>query len=149
MMNSALDHAQLLDAVGDAIVVCDTEGAIIFWNPAAERMFGFTRDEAMGQSLDIIIPERQRKRHWDGYFETMRTGVTRYGSALLRVPALTKDGHPLSIAFTVALLFDADGKATSIVSMIRDETERWKEERELKRRVAELEAKAGQSAQAQ
>lgn len=149
MMNSALDHAQLLDAVGDAIVVCDTEGNITFWNPASERMFGFTRDEAMGRSLDIIIPERQRKRHWDGYFETMRTGVTRYGSALLRVPALHKDGHALSIAFTVALLFDADGKANSIVSMIRDETERWKEERELKRRVAELEAKAGQSAQAQ
>lgn len=140
-----VDHAQLLDAVGDAIVVCDGAGAIILWNAGAERMFGFTKQEALGASLDIIIPERQRKRHWDGYYETMRTGVTRYGSALLRVPALHKDGHALSIAFTVALLFDADGKPTSIVSMIRDETERWKEERALQRRVAELEAKVGQT----
>lgn len=144
-----MDHAQLLDALGDAVVVCDGAGAIIFWNRAAERMFGFTKAEALGASLDIIIPERQRKRHWDGYFETMRTGVTRYGSALLRVPALHKDGHALSIAFTVALLSGADGKATSIVSMIRDETERWKEERALQRRVAELEAKAGQTAHPQ
>ncbi|MBB6309985.1 PAS domain-containing protein [Xanthobacter tagetidis] len=140
-----VDHAQLLDAVGDAIVVCDGAGAIILWNAGAERMFGFTKEEALGASLDIIIPERQRKRHWDGYYETMRTGVTRYGSALLRVPALHKDGHALSIAFTVALLSGADGRPTSIVSMIRDETERWKEERALQRRVAELEAKVGQT----
>jgi PAS domain S-box-containing protein len=148
-MTSALDHAQLLDALGDAIVVCDGAGAITFWNGAAERMFGFTRQEALGASLDIIIPERQRKRHWDGYNETMRTGVTRYGSALLRVPALHKDGHALSIAFTVALLPDADGKPAAIASMIRDETERWKEERALQRRVAELEAKVGQTTQSQ
>lgn len=150
MMKPDLDHAQLLDAIADALVVCDRDGAIVLWNPAAERMFGFTQAEALGRSLDLIIPERQRQRHWDGYAETMRTGTTRYGSTLLRVPALHKDGHALSIAFTVALVFDADGKATHVASVIRDETQRWKDERELKRRVAELEAKeAGQTAQAQ
>lgn len=149
MMKPALDHAQLLDAVADAVVVCDVDGAIVLWNPAAERMFGFTADEALGKSLDLIIPERQRKRHWDGYAETMRTGVTRYGTTLLRVPALHKDGHSLSIAFTVALMFDPDGKATHVASVIRDETDRWKEERDLRRRLAELEAKAGSTAQAQ
>lgn len=148
-MTTALDLAQLLDAIGDAIVVCDSKGAIVRWNPAAERMFGFTPVEAVGQSLDIIIPERQRKRHWDGYHETMRTGITRYGTSLLRVPALHKDGRSLSIAFTVSLLFGADGGVTHIASVIRDETERWKEERDLRKRLGELEARLKEGSQAQ
>lgn len=147
-MTTALDSAQLLDAVGDAIVVCDASGAITYWNPAAERMFGHTPDEARGQSLDIIIPERQRQRHWDGYHETMRTGITRYGTSLLRVPAIHKDGHALSIAFTVALLLDAEGRPTHIASVIRDETERWKQEKTLQKRIAELEAKLKATTQA-
>lgn len=147
-MTTALDLAQLLDAVGDAIVVCDTDGAITLWNKAAERMFGFPAEEALGLSLDIIIPERQRKRHWDGYHETMRSGVTRYGTSLLRVPAIHKDGHALSIAFTVALVFGADGTVDQIAAVIRDETERWKEERDLRKRLAELEAKLRETSQA-
>lgn len=147
-MTTALDLAQLLDAVGDAIVVCDTVGAITLWNKAAERMFGFPAEEALGLSLDIIIPERQRKRHWDGYHETMRSGVTRYGTSLLRVPAIHKDGHALSIAFTVALVFGADGTVGQIAAVIRDETERWKEERDLRKRLAELEAKLRETSQA-
>jgi PAS domain S-box-containing protein len=124
-------------------VVCDAAGAITVWNDAAVRMFGFTRDDAMGKSLDLIIPERQRPRHWDGYHKTMSTGHTRYGSDLLRVPALHKDGRTLSIAFTVAMLQDEDRKVTAIVAVIRDETVRWGAERQLKARVAELEATAG------
>lgn len=147
-MTTALDLAQLLDAVGDAIVVCDADGAITLWNKAAERMFGFAPEEALGLSLDIIIPERQRKRHWDGYHETMRSGVTRYGTSLLRVPAIHKDGHALSIAFTVALVFAPDGKVDQIAAVIRDETERWKEERDLRKRLAELEAKVRETSQA-
>ncbi|MCL8383734.1 PAS domain-containing protein [Xanthobacter aminoxidans] len=147
-MSAALDLAQLMDAVADAIVVCDKAGAIALWNPAAERMFGFTPDEAMGQSLDIIIPERQRQRHWDGYHETMRTGVTRYGTTLLRVPAIHKDGHALSIAFTVALLVSEAGVPTHIVSVIRDETARWKEERDLRKRLADAETQMKAASQA-
>lgn len=146
-MTTALDLAQLLDAVGDAIVVCDADGAITLWNKAAERMFGFAPEEALGLSLDIIIPERQRKRHWDGYHETMRSGVTRYGTSLLRVPAIHKDGHALSIAFTVALVFAPDGKVDQIAAVIRDETERWKEERDLRKRLAELEARLRETSQ--
>jgi len=73
----------------------------------------------------------------------MRTGETRYGTQLLRVPALHKDGHTLSIAFTVALLRGADGAVTGIVAVVRDETTRWNEERALRRRVAELESASG------
>ncbi|HEY8887150.1 MAG TPA: PAS domain-containing protein [Gallionella sp.] len=140
-MHSTIDFQQLVNAVGDAIVVCDANGAITFWNPAAERMFGFAEQEALGQSLDLIIPERQRQRHWDGYHKTMQTGQTRYGNDVLRVPALHKDGRTLSIAFTVAMLFSADKTVTAIIAIIRDETARFSEERSLRKRLAELEAK--------
>ena len=136
------DYQQLVAAIGDAVVVCDAAGAIIVWNDAAVRMFGFTRDDALGKSLDLIIPERQRGRHWDGYNKSMATGQTRYGSDVLRVPALHKDGRTLSIAFTVAMLFDDARKVTAIVAVIRDETVRWAEERQLRVRVAQLEAAA-------
>ena len=139
-MHSAIDFKQLIEAVGDAIVVCDASGAITLWNPAAERMFGFTENEALGQSLDLIVPERQRQRHWDGYHKTMETGQSRYGHDVLRVPALHKDGRALSIAFTVAMLYSADQKVTAIVAIIRDETARFSEERSLRKRLAELES---------
>lgn len=140
-MHSAIDFQQLVNAVGDAIVVCDASGAITFWNPAAERLFGFAEQEALGRSLDLIIPERQRQRHWDGYNKTMQTGKTRYGNDVLRVPALHKDGRTLSIAFTVAMLFSADKTVTAIIAIIRDETARFSEERSLRKRLAELEGK--------
>ena len=141
-----IDYKQLVEGLGDAVVVCDAAGAIIVWNDAAVRMFGFTRDDALGQSLDLIIPERQRQRHWDGYNKSMATGETRYGSDVLRVPALHKDGRTLSIAFTVAMLYDAARKVTAIVAVVRDETLRWGEERQLRVRLAQLEAAAAKPA---
>ncbi|WP_236873450.1 MULTISPECIES: PAS domain S-box protein [Burkholderiaceae] len=142
---SPIDFEQLVDVIGDAIVISDASGAITLWNPAAERMFGFTPDEALGHSLDIIIPERLRGRHWTGYEKTMATGETRYGHDVLRVPAVHKDGRTLSIAFTVALLHSAgpDAVVTGIVAVIRDETTRFTEERNLKKRLTELEGKPG------
>ncbi|KQR74068.1 histidine kinase [Burkholderia sp. Leaf177] len=142
---SPIDFEQLVSVIGDAIVISDASGAITLWNPAAERMFGFTPEEALGNSLDIIIPERLRGRHWTGYEKTMATGETRYGHDVLRVPAVHKDGRALSIAFTVALLHSAgqDAVVTGIVAVIRDETSRFNEERNLKKRLAELEAKPG------
>ena len=140
-VSETLDLRQLLGAVGDAVVVTDGAGAIILWNPAAERMFGYTEREALGASLDLIIPERLRQRHWDGYHQTMRTGETKYGTTLLRVPAAHRDGTPLSIAFTVAMIHDAAGKPSAIAAVICDETSRFNEDRALRKRVSELEAK--------
>lgn len=142
-MPSAIEFQQLVSAVGDAIVVCDPSGAITLWNPAAEYIFGFTESEALGQSLDLIIPQRLRQRHWDGYHKTMKTGQTRYGHDVLRVPAAHKDGRAMSISFTVALLYSADKKITGIASVIRDETSKFNEDRALRKRLAELETKAG------
>ena len=139
-MDAQIDYKQLLMAIGDGVVVADAEGKIVFWNPGAERIFGFSESEAAGQTLDLIVPERQRDRHWEGFDKTMQTGQTRYGNELLRVPALHKEGHPLSIAFTVAMLHAADGKVSAIVAIVRDETKRWDEERALRGRVKELEA---------
>lgn len=144
-MSQSVDFAQLVARAGDGIVVSDPQGIITVWNHAAERIFGFTEAEALGQSLDLITPERHRQRHWAGYDKTMRTGETRYGADLLRVPALHKDGRPLSIAFTVGLLFDADNKVTGITAVIRDDTQRWNEERQMRRRLAELEAQIAQT----
>lgn len=140
-MQSNIDFQQLVGSVGDAIVASNADGAITLWNPAAERMFGHTEVEALGNSLDLIIPQRQQQRHWDGYNKTMQTGVTRYGNDVLRVPALHKDGHTLSIAFTVALLHSPDGKISAIVAVIRDETSRFNEDRNMRKRLSELEGK--------
>jgi len=140
-LKSNIDLEQLVAGAGDAIMVCDAEGAIVLWNRAAERIFGFTEAEALGRSLDLIIPERQRGRHWEGYQKTMATGITKYGADLLRVPALHKDGHTLSIAFTVSMLFSEDRKVTGIVAFVRDETARFAEDRKLRARLAEVEAR--------
>lgn len=145
-MDAQIDYKQLLMAIGDGVVVADENGAIVFWNPGAERIFGFSEREAIGKTLDLIVPERQRQRHWQGFEKTMHTGQTRYGNDLLRVPALHKEGHPLSIAFTVAMLHSADGKVSAIVAIVRDETARWNEERELRSQLKELEAKVAASA---
>ncbi|MPW20963.1 PAS domain S-box protein [Paraburkholderia sp. CNPSo 3157] len=140
-MQAAIDYEQLVHAIGDAVVIADKSGAITLWNPAAERMFGFTQEEALGKSLDLIIPERLRGRHWEGYEKTMATGQTRYGNDVLRVPSVHKDGRALSIAFTVALLYSDTRELTGIVAIIRDETARFQEDRNLRKRIAELEAR--------
>jgi PAS domain S-box-containing protein len=144
-MSQSIDFAQLVARAGDGIVVSDPQGIITVWNHAAERIFGFTEAEALGQSLDLITPERHRQRHWAGYDKTMRTGETRYGADVLRVPALHKDGRPLSIAFTVGLMLGPDNNVIGITAVIRDDTQRWNEERQMRRRLAELEAQVAQT----
>jgi PAS domain S-box-containing protein len=138
-LETPIDCQQLVEVIGDAIVVADARGVITFWNPAAERIFGFTLADALGNSLDLIIPGRLRDRHWAGFRKTMATGETRYAHDVLRVPALHKDGRALSIAFTVGLLHGPQREVTGIVAAIRDETTHFAEDRKLRQRVAELE----------
>jgi PAS domain S-box-containing protein len=143
MMSQPFDFEAFIQSAGDAIVAAGPDGSILLWNPAAERIFGYTEVEALGHSLDLITPERLRNRHWEGYRKVMQTGETRYGTDILRVPAVHKDGRRLSIAFTVALLFSPSHEVQAIVAIIRDETHRWEEERAIRQRLAELEAKSG------
>ena len=131
----------VLSTASDAIIATDRDGMVTFWNPGATRIFGFTRDEAMGRSLDIIIPENLRARHWDGYRRTMATGESRYGEAdLLAVPALRKDGSRISVAFTIVMLKDAQGNMTGTAAILRDVTKQFDELRKLRRQLAEARA---------
>jgi PAS domain S-box-containing protein len=132
---------EVLEKARDAIIVADRDGLVRFWNDGAERIFGYSRDEALGESLDLIIPERLRERHWEGYRNFMATGVTRYGDDVLAVPALRRDGGRISIEFTILLVRDEAGDLVGTAAIIRDVTARWEKERDLKKRLAELEAK--------
>lgn len=126
--------AAIACGAADAVVASDGDGVIVFWNPGAERIFGFTEAEAVGQTLDIIIPERLRDRHWDGYRKVMRTGESRYGGGdLLSVPALRKDGRQISVEFTIATVRAASGEVTLMVAVMRDQTKRYEELKALRR----------------
>ena len=127
----------LVRDAADAIIYADADGIIRFWNDAAARVFGFTTDEAIGQSLDIIIPENLRQRHWDGYRATMRTGQTRYGAGdLLAVPARRKDGARISVEFTILPFRDGGGRMVGIAAILRDVTRRFEEMKALRAQVA-------------
>jgi PAS domain S-box-containing protein len=141
MQETTVDLHALVEAAGDAIIVADAAGCIVLWNPAAARRFGFAAAEAVGRSLDLIIPERFRERHWTGYRTVMATGQTRYGTQVLRVPALHKAGQRLSIAFTVALLHGPEGSLTGMAAIVRDDTARWQEEQALRQWLAALEGR--------
>ena len=128
----------LLTGESDAVIATDHAGNITFWNPGAIRIFGFTGDEAVGRSLDLIIPDNLRPRHWDGYRRVMQTGESRYGHGdLLSVPALTKSGRRISVEFTIAMLKDREGRPAGTVAILRDVTTRYEETRALKRQLAE------------
>ena len=122
----------------DAIVYADEQGLIKFWNGSAERIFGFLEAEALGQTLDIIIPESLRGRHWQGYRATMQTGNTRYGvGETLAVPAMRKNGQRISIEFTILPFRDDAGRMIGIAAILRDVTVRFEETRALRRQLAE------------
>jgi PAS domain S-box-containing protein len=134
---------RIIEATGDAILFADREGKIRFWNAGAEATFGWSAAEAVGQSMDLIIPERLRGRHWEGWDKTMATGVTKYGRDLLAVPAARKDGAPLSIEFTIQLVRDEQGAILGAGAIIRDVTSRWNRDKELRKRLKDLESQLG------
>ena len=125
------DHAaRILDGSPDAILICDRTGIVRYWNRGAERIFGFANAEIVGASMDLIIPERLRGRHWAGWKHAMSTGVTTYDDGqLLAVPALHKDGRQISIEFSIQLLKDANGQVDWVVAVLRDVTERFTREK--------------------
>ena len=130
---------QLLQDSSDAILIADRDGAIRFWNTGAERMFGHTAAEALGQSLDLIIPENLRARHWQGYFRVMQTGQTKYQTERLTSPGVRKGGSRLSLEFSMVLLRDDQGGIEGCATIMRDVTARWQKEKELKERLATCE----------
>ncbi|MGH7932588.1 MAG: PAS domain S-box protein [Candidatus Binataceae bacterium] len=130
----------IVDNTGDAIIFGDADGVVRLWNAGAERIFGFRADEIVGKSMDLIIPENLRERHWEGYYETMRTGRTQYSRNLLAVPAIRKDGARISIEFTIVMIRSADGKLLGPAAILREVTTRWNRDKETTKRLAALEA---------
>jgi len=138
-MSDGIDFKALVSHIGEAVIISDRNENILFWNTSAQRIFGYSQAEALGRTLSIITPERFRERHSKGYFHTMETGKTKYGNTLLRVPAVHKDGRSISIAFSVTMIFDDQNQPMAIAAIIRDETERFQEERKLKEKLATYE----------
>jgi PAS domain S-box-containing protein len=131
---------QIVDHAQDAMIFADRDGVIRLWNAGAEAIFGYRAEEAVGRTLDLIIPAPLRARHWAGYRQVMATGVTRYGREVLAVPARRKDGTRLSVEFTIILLRDAAGDLLGPAAILRDVTARWQRDKALKERLAALEA---------
>jgi PAS domain S-box-containing protein len=151
-MNETADPGWLCQRIVEespiGILYADREGKIRYWNSGSEIIFGFTSEEALGQSLDIIVPEKQRGRHWEGWTRVMATGVTKYGRDVLSVPAMRKDGGRISIEFNVVLIRSEAGELQGVAAMVQDVTARWQQQKELRARLAALEAKAGEAAKA-
>lgn len=135
---------QIVTGARDAIIMADREGVIRLWNNGADKVFGFSPAEALGQSLHIIIPENLRERHDQGYDRVMASGRSKYATELLAVPALTKDGSRISVEFTITLIRDHQDRILGAAAIIRDVSARWEKERAMKRHLAELEAQVEQ-----
>ena len=133
-------YRRIGEAAQDANFYADRDGMIRLWNAGAEAVFGFSAAEALGQSLDLIIPERLRGRHWDGYRTVMQMGETKYGRKLLSVPGIRKDGSRISLEFSIAMLRDEGGAVQGIAAILRDISERFERDRALRTRLTELEA---------
>jgi len=145
-MTESADHDWLCRKIVEhsptAILFADREGRIRLWNSGAETVFGYTEKEALGQSLDLIVPERQRPRHWEGWEKVMASGVTKYGRDPLAVPAMRKDGARISIEFNVVLVRAETGELAGVAALIQDVTARWQKQKELNARLKALEAGA-------
>jgi PAS domain S-box-containing protein len=139
MDRSSRLYRDIVENARDAVIYSDRDGLIRLWNAGAESIFGFSRAEALGQSLDLIIPESLRTRHWEGYHRVMAEGRSRYASELLAVPAVRKDGSRISVEFTLVPVHDSSGRLDGIAAIIRDVTERWNREKMTRQRLAQLE----------
>jgi PAS domain S-box-containing protein len=139
-MNPTQIAEALLASASDAIIATDRDGIIRHWNKGAERIFGYTAADAVGKSLDLIIPENLRARHWKGYAQVMQTGQSRYGEGdLLAVPGLRRDGSRVSLEFTVAMIRNEADEMVGVAAILRDVTARFEEMKALRKRVASRE----------
>jgi PAS domain S-box-containing protein len=132
-------YSQIVDSAQDGILFADREGIIRLWNSGAETIFGYTAREALEQNLDLIVPEKLRERHWEGYHRVMEVGESRYGKELLKVPAVHKDGSRISVEFTIILVRNRRNEILGSAAIIRDVTERWQKEKELNEQIKSLE----------
>jgi PAS domain S-box-containing protein len=129
----------LIEQAPDAVIFADQRGVIREWNPAAERIFGYPRSEALGESLDLIVPERFREAHWQGYDRALSEGQTKYSGKALPTRSARKDGSTIYVELTFAIVHDPTGSVIGALAHARDITERWAQERQQRERIRELE----------
>ncbi len=132
----------LVEQVPVSIILADREGRIRFWNRASEALFGYPAAEVLGESLDVIIPEHLRKAHWDGYNKSLASGSTKYAGQVMTTRAVHKDGRKLYVDFSFGMLKDAAGQVTGAMAVGRDVTTRFLAEREMRAKLAALQADA-------
>ena len=137
----SISHGEIIAQAADAILLADRDGCIRIWNRGAERIFGFSAAEALGQTLDLIIPERLRTRHWEGYRRVMAGGQSRYTDDLLNVPAQCRDGRQISCAFSIVMIHQGGPTAVAVAAIMRDVSAQWQHERDLQQRLAAMEAR--------
>ena len=136
----------LIEQAPDAMIYSDTQGHVRVWNAAATRMFGFSAEQALGQSLDIIIPEKLRKAHWRGFDAAIAAGVTKHSGKPMPTKALRADGSEFYTEMGFALIFNNQGEVVGTVAQARDITERFEKGRAERQRLQELEKRlAGNS----
>lgn len=126
----------ILKSIHEALIYADLKGIIQYWNHGSETVFGFTAAEAVGQSLDIIIPEKLRKTHWDGYEKAIVRGDTISGRGSRITRALHKSGQTLYVDMSFAMVRDQSNELIGSLAVARDATERYQEERKLRQQVA-------------
>jgi PAS domain S-box-containing protein len=138
----------IVENAPEAVIYADREGIIRLWNAGAVAMFGYSAEEALGKSLDIIIPENLRGRHWEGYRRTMATGESKYGKDLLAVPGIRKDGARISLEFSIMLVRDEGGKLLGPAAIFRDVTARFLKEKQTREKIATLESELSKRSEA-
>lgn len=112
---------EMAETAHDGIMYVSADGIIRYWNTGCEKIFGFSESEALGQNLDLIIPERHRAKHWTGFDRVIETGESGYADKMLSVPAVSKDGHKLIIEFSIQVIHE-NGKRAGFSSIVRDIT---------------------------
>ena len=133
----------IVDTTCDAIIFADREGRIRLWNRGASLIFGYAAGEVIGQSLDVIIPERLRRAHWDAFDRSIESGQTRHTDRVLTTRSMHKDGRALYVDLSFGLVKDASGRVLGAFAVGRDCTERYLAERAAKQRLQELEGRDG------
>jgi PAS domain S-box-containing protein len=137
-------YRDLVESMSEALIFADMQGVIRIWNPGAESIFGYTAAEAIGQNLDLIIPEQLRKAHWEGFQRAMNHGGTIHGRRSAMTRSLRKNGQPLYVDMSFAVVRNPAGETSGAVAIARDATERYLEEKNLRRQLAGLTAKTPQ-----
>jgi len=128
----------LVDQTDDGLVFADREGVIRAWSAGAERIFGFPRGEAVGQTLDLIVPERFREAHWRGYDHALETGVTKYAGQVMPTRSARKDGTTIYVELSFTMIHDDAGAIIGVLGGARDITQRFEREREERARQRAL-----------